>query len=54
MFTPLDELDATQVLLAAESMTERRRAIEVEDLELLARWADLHAADPSLVQSPPA
>jgi hypothetical protein len=46
MFTPLDELDATQVLLAAQSMAERRRAIEVEDLQLLARWADLHGADP--------
>lgn len=46
MFTPLDELNATQVLLAAQSMTERRRAIEVEDLQLLARWADLHGADP--------
>ena len=46
MTTPLDDLDATQVLLAAQSMTERRRAIEVEDLQLLAHWADLHAADP--------
>jgi hypothetical protein len=46
MFTPLDDLDASQVLEAAQSMTERRRALEVEDLQLLARWADLHAADP--------
>jgi hypothetical protein len=46
MFTPLDDLDSTQVLLAAQSMTERRRALEVEELQLVARWADLHAADP--------
>src|SRR6476619_6287006 len=46
MFTPLDEYDARDVVLAAQSMTERRRAIEVEDLQLVARWADLHGADP--------
>ena len=46
MLTPLDELDASQVLLAAQEMTERQRAIDVEDLQLLARWAELHAADP--------
>ncbi|HLO35094.1 MAG TPA: hypothetical protein VK194_03395, partial [Candidatus Deferrimicrobium sp.] len=46
MFTPLDELDARDVVAAAQAMTERRRAIEVEDLQLAARWADLHGADP--------
>jgi hypothetical protein len=46
MFIPLDDLDAAQVLLAAQEMTERQRAIDVEDLQLLARWAELHAADP--------
>src|SRR5215218_9539533 len=46
MFAPLDDLDAAQVLLAAQEMTERQRAIDVEDLQLLARWAELHAADP--------
>lgn len=46
MFAPLDELDAQDVVLAAQAMTERRRAIEVEDLQLVARWADLHGADP--------
>lgn len=43
---PIDELDATAVLAAEERALVRRRAIEVEDLQLLARWADLHADDP--------
>lgn len=46
MFETIDELDAQQVLLATQSMTERRRALEVEDLQLIAHWADLHGADP--------
>ena len=43
---PIDELDATAVLAAAERAVLQRRAAEVDDLRLVARWADLHAADP--------
>ncbi len=43
---PIDELDATAVLAAADGSVRRRRAAELEDLHLVARWADLHADDP--------
>ncbi|MGI8522736.1 MAG: hypothetical protein ACR2K3_05415 [Nocardioides sp.] len=39
---PLADLDTAATLAAAESATQRRRAVEVEDLELLAHWAMLH------------
>ncbi len=44
--TLIDELDATAVLAATEDTLVRRRAVEVEDLQLIAQWADLHATDP--------
>ena len=43
---PIDELDASGVLSAADGVLLRRRAAEVEDLQLIAQWADLHADDP--------
>lgn len=46
VFTPLDELDATAVLAAAERALLARRAAELDDLQLVAQWADLHASDP--------
>ena len=42
----IDELDAGATLAALEEGVRRRRAAEVEDLLLVARWADLHASDP--------
>ena len=46
MQTAIDELDPTETLLRAASVLRRRRAVEVEDLLVVAHWADLHAADP--------
>ncbi|HEY0904538.1 MAG TPA: hypothetical protein VGE14_11670 [Marmoricola sp.] len=43
---PIDELDAAGVLAAADDALVRRRAAEVDDLRLIAHWADLHADDP--------
>jgi hypothetical protein len=42
MQTPLADLDARATLARAESTTRQRRAVEVEDLELLSHWAMLH------------
>jgi hypothetical protein len=44
----LDDLDAAGTLARAEAVLRRRRGDEVEDLLLVAHWADLHAADPRL------
>lgn len=41
-----EDLDATATLAALGSALARRRSAEVEDLELLTHWADLHASDP--------
>jgi hypothetical protein len=46
VFTPIDELDARGTLAAAERVVRERRAAELEDLQLIAHWADLHASDP--------
>ncbi len=43
---PLDELDAAGVLERAECALVARRAVEVEDLRLVAHWALLHGGDP--------
>ncbi|MCW2845911.1 MAG: hypothetical protein JWN22_3827, partial [Nocardioides sp.] len=43
---PIDELDAGSTLAALEAGVRARRAAEVEDLLLVAHWADLHASDP--------
>ena len=48
-FIPVDELDARGTLAAAERVVQERRAAEVDDLLLVAHWADLHAADPRRV-----
>ncbi len=47
----LDSLDAVATLAAAERVLLRRRAVEVEDLELVAHWAVLHGADPTALPS---
>lgn len=44
----VDELDPTATLAAVESMVERRRALDVEEVLLALRWADLHGTDPQL------
>ncbi|MCW2791013.1 MAG: hypothetical protein JWO76_111 [Nocardioides sp.] len=49
---PIDELDAGATLAALEEGVRRRRAAEVEDLLLVARWADLHSTDPRLDPRP--
>lgn len=47
METVLDELDAAATLAASESVTRARRAVEVEDLQLVLHWADLHSSEPA-------
>jgi hypothetical protein len=42
-----DELDAAGLLAAASGVVRQRRLIEVEDLDVLAQWAALHADDPT-------
>ncbi|WP_244928066.1 hypothetical protein [Nocardioides sp. W7] len=42
----VDELDAVAVLARAEATLEARRLAQVEDLQLVLRWADLHGDDP--------
>ena len=44
----LDDLDPVGTLARAGAVVRRRRGDEVEDLLLVAHWADLHAADPRL------
>ena len=48
MHDVLDDLDAAGTLARAGAVLRRRRGDEVEDLLLVAHWADLHAADPRL------
>src|SRR5687768_18404666 len=48
MAAAVDDLDATGTLALVEEVLLARRAAEVDDLRLAARWADLHAADPRL------
>ena len=49
---PIDELDAGGTLAALESGVRRRRGAEVDDLFLVAHWADLHSTDPRLDPRP--
>jgi hypothetical protein len=49
METPLADLDTRATLARAASATRRRRAVEVEDLEVLSHWAVLHG-DPDAVR----
>jgi hypothetical protein len=42
----LDDLDAAATLQAAGDNLRRRRAAEVEELQIALHWADLHAHDP--------
>jgi len=46
MEVPLADLDPAATLARAASATRRRRAVEVEDLEVLSHWAMLHG-DPA-------
>jgi len=46
MYIAIDELDPQATLARAELVVRRRRASELEDLLLVAHWADLHADDP--------
>lgn len=48
----IDDLDTGATLAAIEEGVRRRRAAEVEDLLLVAHWADLHASDPRLDPRP--
>ena len=41
-----DTLDARRTLGELEDCLRRRRAVEAEDLQLVAHWARLHSADP--------
>lgn len=47
-----DDLDARDTLAALEEGVRRRRAAEVDDLLLVARWADLQGSDPRLDPRP--
>lgn len=44
--TDIDDLDAAAVLARAESGLFAKRLAELEDLELVSRWAELHGDDP--------
>ncbi len=46
MLQMIDELDATATLRRAETAISKRRAAEIEDLDLVAHWADLHGDEP--------
>jgi len=46
MFQTIDDLDAAATLRRAEGALGARRAAEIEDLELVAHWADLHGDEP--------
>ncbi|MCW2794914.1 hypothetical protein [Nocardioides sp.] len=45
----IDELDLAATLAAAGSLVHQRRALDIEDLLLALRWADLHGEDPQRV-----
>ncbi len=42
----LDDLDPAGTLARAEELLRQRRAVELEDLQAVAHWADLHACRP--------
>lgn len=43
---PECDLDASETLAGLELLVRRRRAVEIDDLELVGHWCDLHATDP--------
>ena len=47
-----DTLDARHTLGQLEDCRRRRRAVEAEDLQLVAHWARLHSADPGYEPGP--
>lgn len=48
--TPIDDLDRGQTLRSVDAALVARRTAEVADLELVAHWADLHAAEPARIR----
>ncbi|MEJ7834248.1 MAG: hypothetical protein WKF79_15145, partial [Nocardioides sp.] len=46
MFQAIEDLDPTATLARVGATVRRRRESELEDLLLVAQWADLHADDP--------
>jgi hypothetical protein len=44
----IEDLDPAATLAAAESVVSRRRTLDIEELLLALRWADLHGSDPQL------
>lgn len=46
MSRPIDDLDAAETLRRSEAAISKRRAADIEDLELVAHWADLHGDEP--------
>ncbi len=47
MFQAIEDLDPTATLARAEAAVGLRRAAEIEDLLLVAHWADLHGDEPA-------
>ncbi|HET9421184.1 MAG TPA: hypothetical protein VFO49_08605 [Nocardioides sp.] len=47
MYQAIDDLDPTATLVRAEAAVGQRRAAEIEDLLLVAHWADLHGDEPA-------
>ncbi len=48
MLDTLTDLDAPGLLAASTAAVRARRLAEVADLEVLAQWACLHGADPTV------
>jgi hypothetical protein len=46
MYQPIEDLDPAATLARAQAAVEMRRAAEIEDLLLIAHWADLHGEEP--------
>ena len=46
MFQPIEDLDPAATLARAQAAVGMRRAAEIEDLQLVAHWADLHGEEP--------
>ena len=47
MFQPIEDLDPAGTLARAQEAVGLRRAAEIEDLQLIAHWADLHGDEPA-------
>ena len=40
------DLDASETLAGLEVLVRRRRAVEIDDLQLVGHWCDLQSTDP--------